>query len=133
MNYRTYKSKHFRQGVAGFKGKDGKTRFETFEKHTLLVPEDDIELINELERVMAKEKELNLPRTIFTPLEFAELMTPENAYFEHTTRGKIPFREIERIIDFAYSAGYQGKEYIPTPKKNEITEGTKTSGTFKTK
>lgn len=121
MKYTTYKSKYERQGIPAFVDK-GKKRFVSFERHTLLVPEDDTVLKEQLDGIMAREKEFNLPRTIFTPEEFTELTHPDMAYLEHKD-GQIPLKTVYKMIDFAIEKGFEEKT-IKT-NKVKVEQGTK--------
>lgn len=124
MNYTTFKSRHERQGIPAFKDAEGKKRFMSFERHTILVPEDDTQLKEVLEGIMEREKKYKLQRTIFTPEEFLELTNPDMAYLEHKTKGKIPMKQVYQMIDFAYEKGFTDPDKIET-RKSKVEQGTK--------
>jgi hypothetical protein len=128
MKYTTYKSKSKRYGLPALQGEKG-TRHITFENHTLLVPDYDTELIEYVEGIIKREIEIGTGRNIYTPEEFAEIITPENAYFEHKTQGKIPTKRVSKMIDFALEHGYKDEEEIIEVKKVGIEQGTTTTGT----
>ena len=123
MNYTTFKSRHERQGIPAFKDAEGKKRFMSFERHTILVPEDDTQLKEVLEGIMEREKKYKLQRTIFTPEEFLELTNPDMAYLE-TKKGKIPMKQVYQMIDFAYEKGFTAPDKIET-RKSKVEQGTK--------
>lgn len=130
MNYITFKSRYERQGIPVFLD-NGKKRFEAFDRHTLLVAEDDIALKEVIEGIMKRETEYKLQRTIFTPEEYTEFANPEMAFLEHKTKGKIPLKTVYEMIDFAFEKGF-GK--IEPPKdeikvnKVKVEQGTKFTG-----
>lgn len=128
MEYTTYKSRYLRQGVLPFQDGEHK-RFETFENHTLLVKNNDTLLLEHLENFMKREIENGGQRTVFTPEEFVEIMTPENAYFEHKTHGKIPYRTLTKMVDFALENGFKNQDDIIVVKTDKIEQGTTTSVT----
>jgi len=125
MKYITYKSKYVSQGIPEFIDK-GSKRFETFKKHTILVPETDKALIKKIESIMEREK-IGGERTIFTPEEFIEMTTPENAYYEHKTEGKIPLKTVSDMITFAIEKGFKAEPLI-TVKKSNVEQGTTFTG-----
>ena len=125
MKYTTYKSKHERQGIPSFMD-NGKKRFVSFERHTLLVGEDDKALKDVLDSMMEREKELSLPRTIFTPEEFTEFSNPDMAFLEHKEKGKIPLKTVYKMIDYALENGFKEEKDVPViPKKVKVEQGTK--------
>lgn len=124
MNYTTFKSRHERQGIPAFKDAEGKKRFMSFERHTILVPEDDTQLRDVIEGIIEREKKYKLQRTIFTPEEFLSLTNPDMAYLEHKTKGKIPMKQVYQMIDFAYEKGFADPDKIEV-KKAKIEQGTK--------
>ena len=137
MNYITYKSRYLTQVVQTFNDNGLKRRGDMFKNHSILVDDTDKALINTLEETMRKEKEKGVQRTVFTPEEFVEIMTPENAYFEHKTQGKIPFKRLSKMIDFALENGFKDEEQLIEVKGKKVEHGTTTSATqlekFKTK
>lgn len=128
MEYTTYKSRYKRQGVLPFSD-EGHQRYEMFENHTLLVKNTDRALISHLDNCIKKEKENGGQRTVFTPEEFVEIMTPENAYFEHKTQGRIPHKVLVKMIDFALENGFKNEDDLIEVKAVKVEQGTTTSAT----
>ena len=130
MEYLTYKSRYQKQGILPYV-KDGKKVFvsQGFVDHTKLVKKSDKDLIDHLENYMKMEKEHGVMRTVFTPEEFSEIMTPENAYFEHKEHGKIPFRRVTKMIDFALANGFKDESDSIEVKSKKVVQGTTTADT----